>query len=435
VVWSRDTVDAPQKPPVLFDTYIVSCASRVKRTLLFSLPLLFACSSSDPASPFFGGVSRDDGGATFLDGSADGPTNPNPTSDASTDGSTSCISRGGDGGAEAGVAPSALVTAMNAAMPGDVVALSGLDTSTVEAVAVSLCPVTDAPTLLFSNSPETPDTNGILYADTVAKGRYRLYVYQVNGGNQQRKFPIVVYNPAETGSATVKILRRGLATPSTQYLAVGKSVLADWLTPKTITDVVVAGGQRAVIATATAQKNELVHAIFDIETTAEVKLSFVSILANANPITDAPGFSLLPAEIAHDRGTFPNADVALQVAAGAQKSGVQRLRLGANEIDANLQGFDRTASPSLPVTLRGNFGVRYRIELATSARAAITPRGGAWGGYAHDGTMAIALPSATAGLATSTDAIVLGPLGPTTKPELMSAGGASLPIDLFLLTP
>lgn len=411
----------------------------MKRTLLFSLPLLGACTSSDPASPIVTDVPRDDGGATFLDGSrADGSnTNDASTTDASSpDGSTSCTSRGGDAGADASAAPGALVTAMNAASPGDVVSLSGLDTSTVPMLAATVCPTTDAPTLLFSNSPETPAADGILYADTVGKGRYRLYVYQVNGSNQQRKFPIVIYNPAETGSATVKITRRGLATPSTQYLAVGKSVLADWLTPKTIADVVVPGGQRAVIDTATAQKDELVHAIFDVETTEQVKFSFVSILANKDTLAESPGFSALPAEAAHDRGTFPNAELAIQIGAAAQRSGVQRVRLGANEIDTNLSGLDRMASPATPATLRGNFGVVYRIEPAAAARAGITPRGGSWGGFAHDGgANGIALPSAAAGLAANTDAIVVGPVGPATQTRIISAGGASLPIDLFLVTP
>lgn len=412
----------------------------MKRTLLFSLPLLGACTSSDPASPIVTSTPRDDGGATFLDGSATDGSNPTAndasTNDASLDGSTSCASRGGDAGADASVASVALVNAMNGATPGDVISLSGLDTSTVPMLAVSVCPTIDAPTLLFSNSPETPAADGILYADTVGKGRYRLYVYQVNGDNQQRKFPIVVYNPAETGSATVKITRRGLATPSTQYLAVGKSVLADWLAPKTIADVVVAGGQRAVIDTATAQKNELVHAIFDVETTDQLKFSFVSILANKNTLTESPGFSALPAEVAHDRGTFPNAELAIQIGAGAQQSGVQRVRLGANEVDTNLQGLDRMASPATPATLRGNFGIVYRIEPALAARAGITPRGGAWGGYAHDGgANGIALPSAAAGHAVNTDAILVGAVGPASQTRIISAGGASLPIDLFLVTP
>ena len=116
----------------------------MKRTLLFSLPLLGACTSSDPASPIVTGVPRDDGGATFLDGSADGAANVNDasTSDASPDGSTSCTARGGDAGVDASATPGALATAIDAASAGDIVSLSGLDTSTVPMLAVSMCPAT-----------------------------------------------------------------------------------------------------------------------------------------------------------------------------------------------------------------------------------------------------------------------------------------------------
>jgi hypothetical protein len=305
----------------------------VKRTLFFSLPLLLACSSSEPASPIVAGASASDGGVSFLDGAAAGD-GANPTNDASAsdsgDASSACTMRGEDGGMPL-TPPGALVAAMGTAAPGDVVSLAGMDESTAPTLAVSVCPAADAPTLLFSNSPETPTADGILYADTVDAGRLRLYVYQVNGNNPARRFPVVVFNPGTAG-ATVKIVRRGLATPSAQYLAVGKSVLADWLTPKTITDVVVAAGERAVIDTAAAQKDELVHAIFDIETTAQLKFSFVSITANKDTLAELPNLALLPAETAHDRGTFANADIRLQAETGAQKSGVQRLRLGRLEL-------------------------------------------------------------------------------------------------------
>ena len=259
----------------------------VSRFLVFSVPLLFACTSSDPASAVVTQVppsTEDAAGAT--DGSIDASAEPtsdasandaSPNDASSSDGSTAdassqCTTIAGSGGA-ALTPPPALVTAMNAASPGDVVSLSGMNESAAPTLAVTVCTAADAPTLLFSDSPEAPSADGILYADTVNAGRYRLYVYQVNGGNPQRKFPVVVFNPGNA-SATVKILRRGLAAPSTDYVAVGKSVLADWLAPKTLPDVVVAAGQRVVLDASldgtAAQKDRLVHAIFDIETNAQL---------------------------------------------------------------------------------------------------------------------------------------------------------------------
>ena len=163
----------------------------------------------------------------------------------------------------------------------------------------------------------------------------------------------------------------------------------------------------------------------------------MSLLANANAATATAGLSVLAPDPNHQRGTFPNADLVIAAAPGAQQKGVQRIRLGGGGIDAPLFGFDRTASPAIAQTLVGNFGVLYRVELAlpVTARAGITPRGGAWGGYAHDGADGVSLPSGTTTLASTSSAIVLGPLGSTTKHRSMTAGGSNLPIDLFLVTP
>ena len=78
-----------------------------------------------------------------------------------------------------------------------------------------------------------------------------------------------------------------------------------------------------------------------------------------------------------------------------QQQGVQRLRLGLDEVDDTLQGID--APTGAKQTLLGNYGMLYRfaLGLASPATAAIAPRGGGWGGVARVGATAVALPSAT----------------------------------------
>lgn len=327
---------------------------------------------------------------------------------------------------------------MTNASPGDVVSLSGMNTASAPSLAVSVCPAPDAPTLLFSDSPEMPSTDGILYADTVNTGRYRLYVYQANGGNTQRKFPVVVFNPG-TAAATVKVVRRGLAAASKQYVSVGKTVLLDWLADKTLPDVGVPPGQRVLLDASldaiAAGKDELVHAVFDVVTDAQLKFSFVSIGANGDAVAATAGFSVLPRDVDHQRGTFAGADVVIAAQPAAQKSGVQKLHLGKDEIDATMTGIDRTDGTTMK--LAGNFGMLYRIELAlpAAARAGISARGGDWGGVARDGTESIVLPANAQTLAAGPNAVVVGSIGPATKLSLVTAGGSNLPIDLFLLSP
>lgn len=334
----------------------------------------------------------------------------------------------------------------NATAMGDVIALDGLAEGTAPCQPVAVCTPNDAPSLLFSDSPEEPVQDGVLYADTVAAGRHRFYVYHANGGAAARKFPIVVLNQgAQDTSLTIR--RRGLAAPSKAYVSVGKTVLIDWLAPQQVVKVVtVPAGKRVLLDPALdalhADKAELVHAIYDVETTAPLKVSFVSVLANADAVAATAGLPLLTRDPDHQRGTFANADVVLAFQADAPKNGIRHLRLGGDETDKTLTGIDAPTGDAQK--LLGNYGVLYRVfATATPYALAIAPRGGAWGGAARAIAKAAPLATATAlpknaeVLGTTTDAIALGKLDPLDVGEvdLMTAGGSNLPIDLMITAP
>jgi hypothetical protein len=322
--------------------------------------------------------------------------------------------------------------------------MAAMDESTAPCLPVVVCAPGDAPTMLFSDSPELPSQDGVLYADTVAAGRYRFYVYHANGGTSLRKFPIVALNQGAQ-PAKITVVRRGLAAPSTAYVSVGKAVLLDWLADRAPTVVTVPAGTRVLLDDALDQlhaaQNELVHAIYDVTTDAPLKISFVSVPAAADAAALTAGLGLLTRDVNHQRGTFPSADVLVAPAspsAAAQLKGVQRLRLGLDEVDDTLEGVD--APTGVKQLLLGNYGMLYRLALGlpSPATAAISARGGGWGGALRTGTTTRALPTATEQLATTTDAIVLGQLGGAdggAELRLMSGGGSNLPVDLFLVTP
>lgn len=329
---------------------------------------------------------------------------------------------------------------------GDVIALDGLAEGTAPCQPVAVCTPNDAPSLLFSDSPEEPAQDGVLYADTVPAGRHRFYVYHANGSVAARKFPIVVLNQgAQDTSVTIR--RRGLAAPSKAYVSVGKTVLLDWLAPQQVVKVVtVPAGTRVLLDPALdalhADKAELVHAIYDVETTASLKVSFVSVLANADAVAVTAGLPLLTRDPDHQRGTFANADVVLAFQADAPKNGIRHLRLGGDETDKTLTGIDAPTGDAQK--LLGNYGVLYRVVATPKPYAlAIAPRGGAWGGAARAVAKAAPLAGATAlpksaeVLGTTTEAIALGKLDPLDVGEvdLMTAGGSNLPIDLMITAP
>jgi hypothetical protein len=342
------------------------------------------------------------------------------------------------------VPPAALTSALDAAAPGDVVSMASMNEEAAPCLPVIVCTPADAPALLFSDSPESPAQDGVLYADTVPAGRYRFYVYHANGGATVRKFPIVALNSGAK-PAKITIVRRGHAPPSTQYVSVGKTVLLDWLVDRAPVDVIVPAGARVVLDDALDQlhaaPNELVHAIYDVVTDGTLKISIVSVTAGADAAAVTAGLSLLARDFDHQRGTFPGADVLVVAASGAaldggvgQQSGVQRLRLGLDEVDDTLMGVD--APTGATQKLLGNYGMLYRfaLGLAAPATAAVAPRGGAWGGVLRAGSSsAVALPSAMQQLASTTDAIVVGAVSGELR--LLTGGGSNLPVDVFLVTP
>lgn len=341
--------------------------------------------------------------------------------------------------ADASASPPAVADA--AAAPGDVVSLGGLDEGNLPCAPVVLCSPPNAATMLFSDDPESPTTDGVLYADTTAVGRYRIYVYHANGAAALRKFPVVVLNQNAT-AAHVTIKKKGTAAPSTDYVNVGKTVAAAWLDSSVSTVVTVPPGTRVLLDASLdamhAAKDELVHAIFDVETDAPVKISVVSVLAGTDATTATAGLSLLPDDAAHDRGTFPGADLALFLAGAPE--GARHLRLGSNVTEADLAGTDKTTGK--PKTLGGNYGVFYTFSVPAAAGASngfaalLSPRGGEWGGVSRGAPMtpAALMPSAQTSLGSTSSAIWLGTFGTGAASfSLVSAGGSNLPVDVVLL--
>ncbi len=336
--------------------------------------------------------------------------------------------------ADAGVSTGAFAAA--AAAPGDVVAM-GFDEGALPCVPVVVCRPEGAPTMLFSDDPESPTADGVLYADTVGPGRFRLYVYHANGGATARKFPVVVLNPS-AAAARVTIRKKGLAAPSTDYVGVGKAVAAAWL-DSTLADVVtVPAGARVLLDAALDAKHaaraELVHAIYDVELDAPLKISFVSLGIAADAATATGGLSLLPADNLHDRGTFPGADVSLVATEPILQAG--HLRLGDNVTEDDLVGTDATTGAAKK--LGGNYGVFYTFSASSAGGVvlAASPRGGEWGGVAQpaSGAPSLLLPKATTSLASTTRAAWIGASAPgAVSAALVTAGGSNLPLDLVVV--
>lgn len=341
-----------------------------------------------------------------------------------------------------GVVSGTLVSQAGFDTRGETLPLDGLGETSLPCYPTIVCVANGAPTLLFSDDPESPSADGVLYADVLAPGPYRAYVYHVNAGAGLRKFPVVLLNQ---GSATVNvtITAEGIAGPSQDYVAVGKQAIQGWLGSQGMSTVVpVPAGQRVLLDASLdavhAAMNELAHAIIDFSVDGAVKASVVSVLDTEDATVVTAGLSLLANDGLHTRGSFAHAALEIEARAPLDGQGARRLRFGDNVTDETLTGHDYVDGTS--VTLDGNYGVSYTLGLTVTVNTTLllSPQGGAWGGVASipsgiDGASGVTLlPSATDSLASQTDAIVLGVFaaGAVSGLTLMSAGGSNLPVDL-----
>ncbi len=332
----------------------------------------------------------------------------------------------------------ALLAAVDGAIRGDVVT-AGPEIDEATCMPVRSCVSEAAPTLLFSDEPEYVDDEGILYADIVEPGNYRLYIYHVNNGLSRRRFTAVALNQGNV-AATLTVTRSARATPSENPLAVGRAVAAAYFTAPSQAPVVAAPGERVVIDpdldALVADSGELLHAIVELHVDHAVKISIVSVLENEDAAAVTAGLSVLPNTGAHTRGTFPSAD---RLVLTKHNGGIRGIRLGGDlPFDPHVHGTS-FVDAGAAVTNQGNFGVVYDVRVdAPIERLAlgINPRAGAWegamlGSAGVDGAGGVVvLPSSASAVSDNDDLVMLGRYtsGISIGAKLLTGGGSSLPV-------
>lgn len=342
-----------------------------------------------------------------------------------------------------GTVPGALSSQVGFNTRGETLTLDGLDETDLPCIPARVCVASAAPTMLFSDEPESPTTDGVLYADVIGPGNYRAYVYHTNAGAGLRKFPVVLLNQGSV-AVNVTITAEGIAGPSQDYIGTGKAAIQSWFASQGMASTfAVPPGERVLLDqdldAVHAGMNELAHAIIDFTLDGAVKASVVSVVDTEDATVVTAGLSLLSNTGMHVRGTFPGAALEIEATSPVDTTGARRWRLGFEGVDKTLTGHDYVDGTS--VSLSGNYGVSYTFALTVTGTTGflLSPQGGAWGGAANepagiDGPNGVTLlPSATDSLDDQQSAIVLGlfPAGAVTGLALLSAGGSSLPVDLL----
>lgn len=347
--------------------------------------------------------------------------------------------------------PAALKTALLSATQASIISLSGVNP--ISCPEVSMSQTWDGGKLIFSDSPESPTTRGMLYKDTnllatAAGVPNRIFAYHANGSTSGNlRFSVLIKNNGSS-SGTLTVLQDGVAGPSTDYPYVGKLTFLRWLTNAAFSSVTVPAGSVVRLDTSFDTMNvanaNVLHGIWDYTFTQKHTIMVCALNPSDNPVTVGPTLPVL-ARDTHERGTFASCNKIYDSATNVvidTAGGIVQYPIGGND-DTYITGFDNAVSPPTAETDGGNYGVLYRSHLQTSASdgqslgIVMTPRSGGWGGavYAESGILPggrFLLPSGTGTFSDETECTVEGEYNPgtgfTVWLQFMPTAASSFPI-------
>ena len=241
-------------------------------------------------------------------------------------------------------------------------------------------------TLLFSDSPETVASPGILYADTV-KGDARVLFYHVNASSETCNVAVMLENRSDQ-YAIVHITRGGMSQPSNDYLEVGRDTQIEYFDTKLNEVLYIGAGEtrllQAKMETTPLQPGQLIYGVYDFSSSVPVKVSVVMYPAADNPYEFIQTAPVLPKDAQRLRGTFTGMDRIIRSTRpyNPDLDGIVYIPIGDDHIDAYRRGIDATDGSS--VVNYGNYGVLYRIEIPTVGRHGsqyfLSPLGGKYAG-------------------------------------------------------
>lgn len=310
----------------------------------------------------------------------------------------------------------------------------------------------DTGTLLFSDSPEYPEQDGILYADKVS-GDCRMYFYHVNQGHSPRKIVVMAYNP--TGSVVDVVLKGYQYTrPSTSYYTVGKELSTIYYEGyATISKIPVEPYGYALLGSrlndVSILPDQLFSGIVDMELPVPMYISAVILPVQADPVAFVQKQIYLPSDAAKLRGTFRGKDRYLSTLIPySPNDGTGYVKIADGIADRFLQGRDVMDNRISENT--GNYGVNYTIRLRTKGVGNIymyfNPQGGEYAGVAEliytnqkngDDRKIVELPSKTLSMGQN-DPFAMQYIdsfkaGSDVIVHIMPPGAANLPVRIVLV--
>lgn len=285
--------------------------------------------------------------------------------------------------------------------------------------------------LLFSDSPEVPTQNGVLYQDSVT-GRARLLAYHLNGLNKPARMYVMARN-LENRPVEVRTERLGETAPTRVESILGQVTLMEYFASTGSTVLNLTPGQAAAVyASPTLSPGSGVNLMQDLSASGRVELTFLMLEDGLPPTAQVnQQVPYLQPDGRHVRGTFPNAVRSMRVNLGALPT---RIVIGDGLVDPALTGTDMITGQ--PVRLAGNYGVLYDLEVTGAANTAValSPRGGLYRGAMNilDGPISqtIKLPRVGNALKPNEPVLLWRAASDRLNIDFVPASGSNLPISL-----
>lgn len=301
----------------------------------------------------------------------------------------------------------------------------------------------EASLLIRSNSPETVNTEGIVYQES-SSGQTRFMIHHVNNTGKRVKMYVIATNN-NPYPAVFEQQNMGFAGPTPFATVAGKLSIDKWF--KSIQ----AGadqkkeyfepGESKLILTelnkTPMKEGQVISLYSDAFSDYSLDYNVILVEENKDPFEALPTLPVLDRDGVHNRGTYPNATrvITYDQQVGATPA---RLPLGDNASDPNLVGTDPMAYTD--ASNAGNFGVLYKITLSNVAPRTLisfNPRGGKYFGVALVNGQVVQIVDGSLSINTSSEQSVLYRTGSSSESVTIlfsAAPGSNLPVNL-LFTP
>lgn len=241
-------------------------------------------------------------------------------------------------------------------------------------------------TLLFSDSPEYVEQDGILYSDVVT-GAGRIFYYHLNNTRQNKKIAVVLENEGKY-TAILNVNREALSEPSDNYLWVGKTTQQAYMESKANRNIFVFPNRKAILSSKMTETivrpGQLVNGIYDFTVDGPVRLSVIMYPAGANPVEFVKQAKVLPKDEHRLRGTYKgmNRIIRSERVYNPQQDGAVFIPLADNDRDVYRYGIDATDGSE--TQNYGNYGIMYELHVPVKGTGDVQyilqPLGGVYAG-------------------------------------------------------